>query len=82
MQHAERKQPGCRFFGKHCRTVVGHEGAWQATTLKRLTQPMDQTACGLVEKPLRVTDDARAVIEYAQQLLRFVNSANRVQRCC
>ena len=42
MTDPEPDQPASGFFGKHRRTVVGHQCPWQATLEQGLAQGMDQ----------------------------------------
>ncbi len=55
------------FFGHHGAAVVGHQGPGQSPFLESLAQTMDQGLGRLIEIPLGMAHQPRAVIEYAQQ---------------
>ena len=56
------------FGGEHGGAVVGQKGARQATLLKGLRQAVDEGLGGLVEVPLQVAAESRAVVENAEEL--------------
>ncbi len=68
MHDAEALEALDRFGGKHGRAVVGEKGAWQRTFLKGLRQAVHEGLGGLVEIPLEMATEARAIVENAEQL--------------
>jgi hypothetical protein len=63
-------QPGesaDEFLGHHRRAVVRHHRPWQVALHERLRQAMHEGLGRLVEVPLQVTDQARAVVDEADQ---------------
>jgi hypothetical protein len=67
LQDGEASEPLGGFAGDHGAAVVAEQGAGQATLEKGLAEAVDEAFCGLVEVPLRVAGQARAVIENGQQ---------------
>jgi hypothetical protein len=62
--HAETQQALPRFGREHRRAIVHQRGAGQAALLEGLREPVHER---LREVPLRVTAQARAVVEHAEQ---------------
>ena len=56
-----------RFGRRHRPAVVGEERAAEAALLDGLTQPMHERLGGFGEIPLRVTTEARAIVEKRQE---------------
>jgi hypothetical protein len=54
-------------FGEHGGAVVGHQGTWQAAFHEGLRQAMHETLGGLVEIPLQVADQPRAIVDDAKE---------------
>jgi hypothetical protein len=77
MQDAQSGQSGDRLLGQHRRAVVGHQGARQAALHERLGQPVHQHLGGFVGVPLQVTDQARAIVDDAEQQRREPGSGRR-----
>ena len=64
MQDAEVVKSCGELTADHRRAVVGHQRARQAHLLQRLAQAMDEL---LVRVPLGVREEARAVVDEADQ---------------
>ncbi len=63
-------QPGeaaDEFLGHHRRAVVRHHRPWQVALHERLRQAMHEGLGRLVEVPLQVADQARAVVDESDQ---------------
>jgi hypothetical protein len=54
-------------LAQHGRAVVGHQRARQAALHERLRQPVHQALRRLVQVPLQVAHEARAIVDDAQQ---------------
>ncbi len=67
VHNAERQQSFGELVGYHCRTVVGQQRTGKTTFLNRLRKPMDQVFGGLRKIPLKMTAQARVVIQNAQR---------------
>ena len=64
---AEPGQTARDLLTEHGRTVVRHQRTRQAALHKRLAEPMHEALRGLVQIPLQVAHQARAVVDDAQQ---------------
>ena len=67
MNDTQSGQAGDEFLAHHRRAVVRHHGPWQVALHERLRQAMHEGLGRLVEVPLQVTDQARAVVDEADQ---------------
>jgi hypothetical protein len=67
VQHPQAVQARHRLVGEHGRAVVGHQRARQPALHEGLGEAMDQALRGLVQVPLQVADQARAIVQDAQQ---------------
>ena len=64
---AQASQTGDRLIGQHGSTVISHQRAWQTALHEGLAQAMNQALRGFLRIPLQMTDQARAIVEHAQQ---------------
>ena len=67
VQDAEVVKSCGELTADHRRAVVGHQRARQAHLLQRLAQAMDELLGTLVRVPLGVREEARAVVDEADQ---------------
>jgi hypothetical protein len=65
MQNAEGVQAVLELFGHHGCAVVGQQRSRQGTPHQGLAEAMNQSSGRLVEEPLYVADQPRAVVENA-----------------
>ena len=68
MDDAEALEAFGGLGGEHGRAVVGEKRARQSALLERLREAVDERLGGLVEVPLQVAAEARAVVEDAEEL--------------
>ncbi len=66
MHDAQCRQTVGGFLGQHGRTVVAHQGAWQAALHEGLAQGMDQALGRLVQIPLQMAHQAGSIINDTQ----------------
>ncbi len=78
MNDAEALETFDRLGREHRRTVVREQRARERALLERLRDGMHEGLGGLVEVPLGVAAEARAIVEHAEQL-RGVLVAGRVE---
>src|SRR5665213_791469 len=67
MQNTQAMKPGGELPGDHRRAIVGHQRTWKSDLLQRLTQAVDQFSATLVRVPLGMAEEARPVIDEADQ---------------
>ena len=67
VQYRQAVQARHRLVGEHGRAVVGHQRARQPALHEGLGQTMDQALRALVQVPLQVADQARTIVQDAQQ---------------
>ena len=88
MHDAQMMQAGGEFLSHHGRAVVAHECTRQGATLQRLAQTVHQALAGLVQVPLNVAGEPRAIVEHRERHRRdpdalagkhFARSAVEVQ---
>ena len=67
MDDAEALEAFDGLGGEHGRAVVGEQGAGQSALVEGLREAVDERVGGLVEVPLQVAAEARAIVEDAEQ---------------
>ena len=67
MHDAQAGQAGDRFIGQHGGAVIGHHRPWQTTLHEGLAEAMNEALCGFLQIPLQVADQARAIVDDAEQ---------------